>query len=80
MNKLNSKRIQGDVDFSEEILKELVEKGYSGKQLIDEFKKMKAKVRPAVNNIIEEAERKAKEYEGTGDEEMKDIFEDIEKI
>ena len=42
-------------DFSEQILKELVEEGRSGKELLDEFKKRRSQVRPAVQNMLAEA-------------------------
>ena len=46
-------------EFSEIILEELIAKGYSGKQLLDEFKKAQRKIRPAVEVMLDEAERVA---------------------
>lgn len=45
--------------FSEEILKELVDEGYSGYELLDEFRIRQAKVRPAVEAMLEEAKNVA---------------------
>ena len=42
-------------DFSEQILTELIEEGYSGKKLLKEFKIRQAKIRPAVESLVEEA-------------------------
>ena len=38
--------------FSKEILKELIDEGYSGSELLDEFRIRQAKVRPAVEAIL----------------------------
>ena len=46
--------------FSKEILKELIDEGYSGSELLDEFRIRQAKVRPAVKIILEEAKNAAK--------------------
>lgn len=47
--------------FSKEILKELIDEGYSGSELLDKFRIRQAKVRPAVEAILEEAKNAAKE-------------------
>lgn len=46
--------------FSKEILKELIDEGYSGSELLDEFCIRQANVRPAVEAILEEAKNAAK--------------------
>ena len=46
--------------FSKEILKELIDEGYSGSELHDEFRIRQANVRPAVEAILEEAKNAAK--------------------
>ena len=46
--------------FSEEILKELIDEGYGGYELLDEFRVRQAKVRPAVEAMLEEAENVAR--------------------
>ena len=45
--------------FSKEILKELIDEGYSGSELLDEFRIRQAKVRPAVESILQEASKVA---------------------
>lgn len=49
-----------DPAFAEEILAELIEQGYSGEKLLNEFKKINRKVRPAVEKLIAEADQIAK--------------------
>ena len=49
-----------DPAFAEEILSDLIEQGYSGKQLLAEFKRTSRQVRPAVEKLIEEADALAK--------------------
>ncbi len=51
-------------DFSEEILKELISKGYEGEELLINFKKAKDNIRPAIINIIEEADKIAEDQGG----------------
>ena len=42
-------------EFAEQILKELIDEGYSGYELLDEFRIRQTKVRPAVEAMLEEA-------------------------
>ena len=49
-----------DPAFAEEILQDLIEQGFSGEKLLTEFKKVNRKVRPAVEKLIEEADKIAK--------------------
>ncbi|SDJ23398.1 AbrB/MazE/SpoVT family DNA-binding domain-containing protein [Natribacillus halophilus] len=60
-------------DFSEDILRDLVEEGYGGEQLLTEFHKRKAQIRPAVESLISEADEAAQSYTGTGDEETESL-------
>lgn len=46
-----------DPAFAEEILSDLINQGYSGKKLLIEFKKINRKVRPAIEKLIEEADK-----------------------
>ncbi|MBR5279438.1 MAG: AbrB/MazE/SpoVT family DNA-binding domain-containing protein [Clostridia bacterium] len=46
-------------DFAEEILADLLAQGYSGSQLLEEFKKMQQAVRPAVQELLNQAEQVA---------------------
>lgn len=52
-------RVNTGGEFAEQILEDLVAKGYSGNDLIVEFKKAQKKVRPAVENMLIEAEKAA---------------------
>lgn len=49
-----------DSAFTEEILEDLINQGYTGKKLLYEFKKINRQVRPAIEKIIEEADILAK--------------------
>lgn len=66
-----------EADFSTEILKEIVSGCYVGDRLITEFEKRKAKIRPAVEAMMVEAEQVAKAFTGTVDEETEDLFGDV---
>ena len=44
-------------DFAEEILADLLAQGYSGEALLAEFKRMQQAVRPAVEELLQEARR-----------------------
>lgn len=46
-----------DSSFAEEILADLIDQGYSGNELLSEFKKINHLVRPAVEKLIEEADK-----------------------
>lgn len=46
-------------EFATEILEDLIKKGYNGQELLHEFKIMQAKVRPAVELMLSEAEQVA---------------------
>jgi len=48
----------GDV-FAAEILADLVSQGLSGQELVEQFKIMQKKVRPAVEKMLEDAENAA---------------------
>ena len=45
----------GGGEFAEQILTYLIAEGFSGQELLDEFKSRQAKVRPAVESILEAA-------------------------
>ena len=49
-------RAQSCGEFSEQILAELIAQGYSGEQLLEQFKAEQKKVRPAVERMIKEAD------------------------
>lgn len=68
--------------FTEYILRDLIKQGYQGEELIQKYKEMKSKVRPAVERMIGEAKiaaRNLRNQKGTGDDEMKEIFGDSEE-
>jgi len=49
-----------DGDFSEQILAELIAKGYQGEALLDAFKQKQLKVKKAIDSILADAESVAK--------------------
>lgn len=49
--------VQSGGEFSEQILAELIREGKSGEELLSEFKARQAKIRPAVERTLEEAEK-----------------------
>lgn len=46
-------------DFSELILADLLQEGYTGAELLSEFKRRKSLIRPAVENLIDMAKKAA---------------------
>lgn len=46
-------------EFAEQILADLVDKGYSGKELLEQFKKAQREVRPAVEGMLSDAKKAA---------------------
>jgi bifunctional DNA-binding transcriptional regulator/antitoxin component of YhaV-PrlF toxin-antitoxin module len=67
-----------DAAFAEEILADLIEQGYSGERLLEEFKMINRKVRPAVEKLIEEADKIAKNASENYVDPTDDIFDDEE--
>jgi len=63
-------------DFAEEILKDLISQGYSGEELLKEFKRVNRKVRPAVEKIIEEADQLARKVAEDYVDYTADIFDE----
>lgn len=70
--------IRQETEFAEEILKDLIAKGFQGEQLLNEFKKTRSEIRPAINRMIDEAELVANSLNGSGDDKMKELFSDVE--
>lgn len=56
--------VSGGGEFAEQILSDLIAEGFSGQELLDEFKTRQAKVRPAVEAMLEAAKAAAS---GTGE-------------
>lgn len=52
-------KINSGGEFAEQILADLIAKGLSGEELLIEFKKEQAAVRPAVESMIKEAKKVA---------------------
>ena len=50
---------QSSGDFAEQILADLISKGYSGNELLEQFRQTQKQVRPAVQNILAEAKKAA---------------------
>lgn len=48
-------RKETDGDFAEQILAELIVEGYSGQELLAEFKKRQSNIRPAIESLLKEA-------------------------
>lgn len=46
-------------DFSDLILADLIQEGYTGAELLTEFKRRKSMIRPAVESMLEAAKRAA---------------------
>lgn len=46
-------------EFAEQILADLISEGYSGDELLNEFKARQAKVRPTIEKLISDAEKAA---------------------
>ncbi len=70
--------VRQETEFAEDILKDLIAQGLEGERLLAEFRNTRAKIRPAVKRMIEEAKQVAKQLNGTGDDTMKEIFPDAE--
>lgn len=67
-----------DLGFTEEILADLINQGYSGKKLLEEFKKTNRKIRPAVEQIIAEADKIAEKADEYYTDKTAEIFSDDE--
>jgi AbrB family looped-hinge helix DNA binding protein len=68
-----------DHGFATEILKDLVSQGYEGHQLIEEFTRLQSQIRPAVEEMIAEADQTAREALKAGHKDKTaEIFADLE--
>lgn len=70
--------VRQETEFAEEILKDLIAKGFQGEQLLDEFRKTRSQIRPAIKRMIVEAELVANSLSGSEDDKMKELFSDVE--
>src|SRR5579875_2184220 len=68
---------RGD-DFSEEILKDLIQQGYSGEELLSEFQRLRAGIRPAVKRMLDEAHQAARDINNNSspEEKLAELFSD----
>ncbi|GMA66297.1 AbrB/MazE/SpoVT family DNA-binding domain-containing protein (plasmid) [Alicyclobacillus fastidiosus] len=68
---------RGD-DFSEEILKDLIQQGYSGDELLAEFQRLRAGIRPAVKQMLDEAYQAGKDmnHSSSPEEQLAELFSD----
>ena len=59
-------------EFDEEILEDLIKQGYAGEDLLNEFKKMRAKVPSALEKMLEDLilQSKGESYS------MEEVFDD----
>ena len=60
----------GGSEFAENILEDLIVQGYSGKELLEKFKEQSRKIRPAVVQLIAEADEIAKSGKSTSLDEL----------
>lgn len=77
-NELVIRPAKSEMDFSEEILKDLVVQGLSGEELVTEFKAVKSQLRPAAERMMKEARVAAKNRKNNGDKETEEIFGDLD--
>ncbi|MCC5910726.1 MAG: hypothetical protein JJT76_09850 [Clostridiaceae bacterium] len=61
-------------NFDSEILKDLMAQGYDGDELLNKFKEMRGKVRPAIQKLIDEADEITKSTKGIETEEVSKLF------
>ena len=64
MEDIRNRRTIESSEFDDLILKELIDEGYSGSELIEEFRIRRSKIRPAVEAMLEEAENVARGKSG----------------
>lgn len=69
--------VNREIEFAEEILKDLIDKGLEGSLLLEEFRKTRSKVKPAIQEMIKEADSMAKNSLSAGDDKLNEIFSDL---
>ena len=65
--------------FAEEILEDLIHQGYKGEKLLEEFKRINKQIRPAVEELIKEADKIAEEASKDYVDKTDEIFGDDDK-
>jgi len=78
-NEIVLRRVPQTEDFSEEILKDLVAQGFKDQDLIREFQRRKAQIRPAVEKLIEESNQVAQSINDSGDEQTEELLGDLKE-
>lgn len=78
-NEIVLKPLPQAVDFSTEILEELIREGYEGETLLSEFQKRKQQVRPAVERLIEEAQETAGKISEGSEDDTELLFGDVKE-
>ncbi|MCY0870815.1 MAG: AbrB/MazE/SpoVT family DNA-binding domain-containing protein [Firmicutes bacterium] len=70
--------VRREDDFSEEILKDLIQQGYSGDELLAEFQRLRSGIRPAVKRMLDEAHQVTQELysNNSPEEQVADLFRD----
>lgn len=58
-NQIIIRPAQNSGEFDEQILADLISQGYSGEELLAKFKECRRKIRPAVEKLIDEADKVA---------------------
>ena len=61
---IGKREIKSGNEFAEHILADLIEQGYEGQVLLENFKKNLNAIRPAVQKLIKEADEFAESGEG----------------
>lgn len=73
-NRLVIRPVHEEDDFAREILKELVEEGFTGDELLREFDFRRKQIRPAFLKLLEDAKREAEDVSS-----LDELFEDDNK-
>lgn len=69
--------IRDDVDFSDLLLQDLIQEGYTGQELLQEFRLRKKQIRPGVEKMIEDAREDALKARANGHiDETEELFGD----
>lgn len=67
----------GNDYFADLILADLIKEGFAGEQLLEKFREKQAEFHVAVKNLIAESGEAARNFKGTGDDEMVELFGDV---
>lgn len=68
---------EGGNEFADLILEDLIKQGVSKENLVDEFRKAQQKVKPAVQRMISDAKKLAKENRTEKMDETQELFGDL---